>query len=100
DRRLVSDWSSDVCSSDLGSLRGTQRGHAWTRPLDLMLDDPTLEGVAGDPEDVGGFYDAASSYECFLTELALCVGQVERVEDDRQDRESGGEGKEGRRGVR
>jgi hypothetical protein len=48
-----------------------------------VLDDPALESVAGDAKDVGGLHDAARCYECFLTELALCVGEVEGVEDDR-----------------
>jgi hypothetical protein len=66
-----------------GGLRRAEGGHAGTRPLDLVLDDAALQSVASDAKDIGGFHDAARSYECFLTELALCVGEVERVEDDR-----------------
>ena len=49
-------------------------------PVDLVLDDPTLERVPGDPEQVGSFDDAARGGEGLLTKEAFGVGEVEAFE--------------------
>src|SRR3546814_19616834 len=43
----ISDWSSDVCSSDLGSIKAL--GVSSTKRLDLLPETPTLieAGIAG-----------------------------------------------------
>jgi hypothetical protein len=54
-------------------------------PVDLVLDDPTLERVPGDPKQVGGFDDAASGSQGLLTEEAFGVGEVEAFEVEAHD---------------
>ena len=54
-------------------------------PVDLVLDDPTLERVAGDAKQVRGFDDAASGSEGLFTEEAFGVGEVEAFEVEAHD---------------
>ena len=54
-------------------------------PVDLVLDDPTLEGVAGDAKQVGGFYDATGGRQGLLTEKTFGVGEVEAFEGEAHD---------------
>jgi len=54
-------------------------------PVDLVLDDPALERVPGDPKQVGGFDDAASGSQGLFTEEAFGVGEVEAFEVEAHD---------------
>src|SRR3546814_7868387 len=45
----ISDWSSDVCSSDLESLKGSQIGYAVSHVLDLSaMAAPAVESTLTD----------------------------------------------------
>ena len=52
------------------------------RPVDLVLDDATLECVPGDTKQVGSFDDATCFGEGLLTEEAFSVGEVESFEGE------------------
>src|SRR5690606_22250105 len=60
-----------------------QVGDAGLGPLDLVLEDPALEGVTRDPEQVRGLHDTSSSHERLLTKFTFGVGEIEVVENDR-----------------
>jgi len=52
------------------------------RPVDVVLDDPTAEGVASHPEEHSGIDNRARRLECFDTEHPLGRGQVEGTNFD------------------
>jgi len=52
------------------------------RPIDVVLEDPTLDGVASYPEEHSGIDDRARRLECFDAEYPLDRGQVEGVNFD------------------
>lgn len=51
-------------------------------PVDLVLDDATLERVAGDAEQVCSFDNATRFGEGLFTEEAFGVGEVEAFEGE------------------
>ena len=61
--------------------RVTGRG-ARARPLDAVLDDATLEGVAGDSEELSGFDDAPGGGQGFHAEQSFSSVEVPIFEDE------------------
>src|SRR3546814_16393713 len=72
----ISDWSSDVCSSDLRILRGYEEdGRLSIVPLDPVLDRERLAGVRQEPDGLRmGVQDCADRLSHFCR-----VRRYERV---------------------
>ena len=57
-------------------------GGIRTGPLDAVLDDATLEGVAGDSEELSGFDDAPGGRQGFHAEESFSGVEVPVFEDE------------------
>src|SRR5438046_8760460 len=85
--RLVSDWSSDVCTSDLGgALRPSEQGHQCRRRCDEK-DDPGggLEAGLDDTADRLERHASAPAAASSRASVSIvATGKVHGVSGDRQ----------------
>src|ERR1019366_2863269 len=68
--RLVSDWSSDVCSSDLVKMKGERRGAVLV--IGVLIVSAILGGIYGPsvratPTDVNNLQDSVKSFTRVLS---------------------------------
>src|SRR5262249_57072093 len=89
-RRLVSDWSSDVCSSDLGNIR--ELSNAMERAV-LLCESPTL---TADLLDLKGATPARMAQTVAVPSTPAAPSSFDDVIRDRsEERRVGKEGKSG-----